>query len=385
MDRVKNMRAVTTILGAGPAGLAAAITLAAAGRRVRVLEKRSRIGGRFHGDFQGLENWSHHDDVLTEFADHGLPARFPHRPFHDVNVLATDGSCTVLRSAEPLFYLVRRGPDPDTLDSALLEQARALGVDVAFDQTSACLHTGDIVATGPSRPNVTAIGYTFATDAADAAYAVIDPQLAPGGYGYLLIWNGRATVAACLFDDFHHEQRYLDQLMAFFQNRLALTVLQPKRFGGAGNFFSPLRLCDNGLLYAGEAAGLQDPLWGFGMRLAVHSGIAAAHAVLAGGSERYAEQATRHFRRAFQAGLVNRFVFQKLSQHTVGRLVRRLEQKPDIRAWLRRRYAGGWLHRMLSVWLAHSARTPPLATPAHACHCVLCQCFDSKQETLSCK
>ena len=74
--------------GAGPAGLAAAIILARAGRRVLVHEVQREVGHRFDGDFQGLENWSTQQDT---------------------------------------FYLVERGPSPGSLDTALLEQARGLG------------------------------------------------------------------------------------------------------------------------------------------------------------------------------------------------------------------------------------------------------------------
>ena len=46
------------ILGAGIAGLTAAIVLAKSGHLVEVFEKNKDCGMRFHGDLQGLENWS---------------------------------------------------------------------------------------------------------------------------------------------------------------------------------------------------------------------------------------------------------------------------------------------------------------------------------------
>ena len=46
---------ILRIVGAGPAGLTAAIVAARAGRRVIVSERSSKVAHRFYGDFQGLE------------------------------------------------------------------------------------------------------------------------------------------------------------------------------------------------------------------------------------------------------------------------------------------------------------------------------------------
>lgn len=367
------------ILGAGPAGLAAAITLARAGRAVDVFEKRRLVGGRFHGDFQGLENWSDGGDVLAELAALGIPADFEHRGFGALVMLNADGRRYPLHSEEPLFYLVRRGPGAGTLDTALHEEARRLGVRFLFRRTRDCLPEGGLVATGPEAVNVIAVGYTFATDATDAAYGVVDPELAPGGYGYLLIWNGRATLAACLFRDFHREQLYLERLTAFFARHLAIVPRDAKRFGGAGGFHWPFRLREGGILYAGEAAGLQDPLWGFGMRTALRSGVAAARALLADDPASYEAAMARDFGRRFDAGLVNRWCFERLGPATIPRVLRALDPA-GLRAWLARRYAGAAWHRLLRPWLRRAHAAPALPEAGHACHCTFCTCSLQPQE-----
>ena len=67
---------IIRIAGAGPAGLASAITLARAGRRVIVHEAQREIGYRFQNDLQGLENWTTQQDVLAELEALGLTTAF---------------------------------------------------------------------------------------------------------------------------------------------------------------------------------------------------------------------------------------------------------------------------------------------------------------------
>jgi flavin-dependent dehydrogenase len=139
-----------TVVGAGPAGLVAAATLARAGRPVHVFDQGSEVGHRFAGDFQGLENWSTTQDVLAWMAGLGVEPDFEMEPFHEVTFYDHHLDSTVSRGGSgPLFYLIRRGPMDGTLDRALLHQARAAGAVVEAGQKVESAGRGDILATGP--------------------------------------------------------------------------------------------------------------------------------------------------------------------------------------------------------------------------------------------
>ena len=68
------------IAGAGPAGLTAAINLARAGYEVVVHEQHEDTGMRFSEDFQALENWTSHEDVLETIRRIGFEPSFYCRP-----------------------------------------------------------------------------------------------------------------------------------------------------------------------------------------------------------------------------------------------------------------------------------------------------------------
>ena len=119
MDKDKTPRSIK-ISGAGPAGLAAALAVVHAGGQALVYERRSDVGARFHGDFQGLENWTTEGDVLEELAAAGINPGFDHTPFHSVTCFGPGNEPErTVRSQQPLFYLVRRGNQPGMLDHAV--------------------------------------------------------------------------------------------------------------------------------------------------------------------------------------------------------------------------------------------------------------------------
>lgn len=165
------------MVGAGPAGLVAAITLARAGHRVEVLERHKSVGHRFHGDVQGLENWSAGEDVLDRLHRLGIETDFAHRGFNEVTFYDSRLHPVTARTRRPLFYLVRRGQAAGTLDSALLRQARAAGAEVRFGETARAADPGTIVATGSDQADGIAAGLIFRTELEDQVHAIVHPTL----------------------------------------------------------------------------------------------------------------------------------------------------------------------------------------------------------------
>lgn len=91
------------ISGAGPSGLAAAITIAKRGGRAIVYGRNAYVGIRFHGDFQGLENWTSDRDVLEELHSFGIEPAFGYAPFREAVIYDPRGREYTFRSSEPLF------------------------------------------------------------------------------------------------------------------------------------------------------------------------------------------------------------------------------------------------------------------------------------------
>lgn len=306
-DRAKS---VVGIVGAGPAGLACAIVLARAGHSVVVHEQHQRVGARFHGDFQGLENWSSDWDVLQELARAGIAPTFE---FHAVSRgVAFDawGRQYQIESREPLYYLVRRGWQQGTLDQSLLAQAQAVGVEVRFSDRVKRVDGNAVLAGGPRVADAIAVGYVFETDMGDGDWICFDQQLAPRGYAYLLVHNGHGTVASCMFADFKSQAVYVARTVAAFKERVGLTMRNERRFGGYANFRLPRTAVQGGHPVVGEQAGFQDAFAGFGMRYALRSGILAARSIIE--RDDYTTLWRRELLPTLQAGIANRFIFNSI-------------------------------------------------------------------------
>ena len=153
-----------------------------------------------------------------------------------------------------------------------------------------------------------AVGYVFPTDLSDAAFGAVPDDLALGGYAYLLICRGRATLATCMFDDFHNDKQCLERTVQFFEKAVGVTPRDARSFGGFGNMSAEPTVRRGKLLLAGEAAGLQDALFGFGMRYALGSGHFAGRAAVDDDLLGYETVYRRRFRPWIQAAAVNRYI-----------------------------------------------------------------------------
>jgi len=336
---------VVEIAGAGPAGLAAAITLARAGRRVIVHEQHNTVGARFAGDFQGVENWTTKTDVLHVLHEQGLSTDFHYQPCLSCLAFDTTGRRYEVQSDVPLFYLVERGPGPDTLDTALLRQAIELGVEVRFNSRLRTAGAGGILATGPQAADAISVGYHFETEMANGYWIICDDTLAPKGYAYLLVMNGKGTLKSCMFTDFKREKLYVQRTVEAFERLVGLQMTNPRFHGGSGNFYIPATAYSGEHPQVGEQAGFQDTLWGFGMRLAMTSGVLAAHSVITG--ENYDALWRKELLPQMEISVVNRAIFSLLGNRGYRLFLLWVSASTDPRRLLRYQYQSVWFKRLL--------------------------------------
>tara|TARA_R110002049_G_scaffold292078_1_gene476283 strand:+ start:33 stop:1013 length:981 start_codon:yes stop_codon:yes gene_type:complete len=244
------------IVGAGPAGLVCAIVLAKANRRVVVREWHEDVGHRFRDHFQRLENWTADGNVPDELAEAGVAADFDHFGVTDGVVFDSRATAHRVHGSQPLFYLLRRGNATGTLDRALLDRARAAGVEVRFNDRVKRTAGNMILAGRPRRADIIAVGYVFDTTMADGAWLAFGAEIASKGYAYLLVHQGRGAVASYMFSGFHDQAEYLAATVSYFERHAGLQMQRPRGFGGFGNVRLPRTAMQGRNPVIGEHAGL---------------------------------------------------------------------------------------------------------------------------------
>lgn len=281
------MEKTVRIAGAGIAGLMCAIALRTFGHNVTIFEKNTAIGGRFHGDVEGIDNWSKKADFSYTLAPFGVALDKATKACRSAVVISPKGRSYEMRSKEPLFYLVKRGSDRDSFDRLLYDIAQDKGVTILFDHRVVDFNDVDIVATGPNPSEATMIanGILFETDLDDGVFVRFDRERNGSGYSYLIISHQKATLAwvKSRLEKHNSVKSILQHTVDGFSHIIGrFKIENPKQFGGYG--VGERIILTMPLIRIGEAAGLQDHLLGFGMRYAIESALIAAQIIDSGGN-----------------------------------------------------------------------------------------------------
>ncbi len=307
------------VLGAGVSGLGAAALLAGRGHAVEVRDRRGVAGGRFAGGFQILENGSGPQDVLDELAGMGLEPACELTPLDQAVLLDADRNRYEVHSRKPYAYLIRRGGGEGTLDAWLAAEARRRGVRIEAG-TSGDDWMPDVIATGPARADGVAREVIFTTPDPDRIVVLFDPALTPTGYSYLFIHDGKGTMGAAQVRGIRrlrgNARRAFAALLDAFPARME-DVHEHVQFMSFG---APRTLRAQGRWYAGEAAGIQDYLFGLGNRLALRSARLIAGAL--GGEGWDAAGYERQVWEPMLASMLGRAAFELAGAGTVSRLCR---------------------------------------------------------------
>ena len=337
------------ILGAGLSGLSAATILARAGCEVHVHEIRSDSGARFDGDFQGIENWTSGVDFFDEMREWGFDTEdFKADAFGVIDLVHPDDAITNPRTDGVAFRIVQRGTDGHTIDQSFKRMAVEAGAEIHYD-TRREPEDCHIVAAGPKETSAVAYGEIFHTDHPNHVTFQLNDKLAPGAYSYLIVIDGIGLICTCLWRQQRKSSRHLNETIAWYEQHYDLNRRPIKRVGGKGDFGLPTRYVHEGRYYVGEAGGLQDCMWGFGMRYAITSGVLAAKSIL--GECDYEVEVRGRLLPLVRTSAINRFLMNRVGDRgfkmVANHWMRDQEKKGDGIAFMRWLYNPGLGRRVL--------------------------------------
>ena len=303
------------IKGAGLSGLATATILARAGVEVHVHDVREDSGKRFDGDFQALENWSMDADFFDQLREWGFdPDEFKYTEFNEVDLIHPDDEISKTFSPKVAYRIVERGTSEHTIDQGFKRMAIAAGAKLHY-KSRVKEEDCQIIACGPKGTSAVAYGEIFKTKHPNHIAFQLNDKLAPGAYSYLIIIDGVGLICTCLWRKQKGTNRFLNETIAWYQEHYPDIDMEPiKRVGGKGDFTINKRYFQDDRYYVGESGGLQDFMWGFGMRMAVWSGYLAAQDIL--GKCNYEKEVRKQLMPYVRTSVANRFLMNRVGDKT---------------------------------------------------------------------
>ena len=341
---------VIKIAGGGIAGLSAAMYLQRKNFQVEVYEKEKKIGKSRHGDFEGIENWIFSSNNSNAFKKIGFNtdkiSLSPVRQF--VVHTATDKPFKV-KCALPFFNLVKRGSNKGDLDSQLFEQCVKEGI--IFNLGQQAPKNCDIIATGTKKASAYISGLNFKTNSKNQIHLLLGSKFAPKGYAYMIIQDGQGTIATAFKKDYESKVNPLKNCIDEF-SKLRIDIIDPKKFGSRGSFSLPFGFKYKKPFFVGEAGGFQDYLFGFGMKISMLSGLAAAMFIEDKGPA--AKKLFRDLNKKRKISFINRILYERLSDNQMHSFAKRFSESDNSIELLSSAYE--WNIKNLIRWSTFKSR-----------------------------
>ena len=148
-----------------------------------------------------------------------------------------------------------------------------------------------------------------------------------------------------LCDRFDSLGKCFERTKEVFSELTDLDIRDPRPDGGIGAFSTVGPFEERSVRYTGEAAGLQDLVWGFGMRNAIRSGYLAAQSIIEGTD--YTEMATKEFEKKLKASIVNRYVWEYFASGNYATIFNGLTKTSDPKRYMRSMHNFNPLQKMI--------------------------------------
>jgi len=294
------------VVGGGPAGIVASLSLAKKNIDAILLEKRAEVGAHTNTKIditpqEGLEEII--KDLSLKHSGHGKRSTW----------YAPNGKKFVMESEIGEYYF-KRGNEPDSFENHTLKLAQDNGCNLICnsevtdiknknDIINVKLKNGDQINSkyliGSDGKNSIAvkkcfeskkgrelIGYGISGYDFDINHGTseifFDVNLIPGGYIYLAKDDSNLSSAGIVLDPCkisYSPEKYLNEFMKKNQNfKKKIEGKNISKFEGSGYIGAIENLRSGNILLAGAAGRLASPFFGYGMRSAIISGYLAANA-----------------------------------------------------------------------------------------------------------
>lgn len=307
------------IRGGGPAGLSAAIYLLKNGYKCKLIEKKSYPEKMSNRGFQLLENYTKKEDSLNLFKILGIRDFF-YFPLNTAVFWDFNQRPFTIFSKEIFGYLIKRGNCQSSIDLSLLKKAEELGLKIINEDIKE-----DICAIGPSQPDGIAEERHFKTDNNLRIWILMDSKKIFGGYSYLFTMDGEGTFGCAITYNFKKIKEISEKAFSFFQNIEKFPYNYLKTYHSYINFYLPKSYEKEGVLYTGEAGGVQDCFLGLGIRIAMESGIIAAKSIIENFS--FTSKMKERFQDDFKRSFVLRIFYEKFPSFILKYLINKYSKK----------------------------------------------------------